>query len=75
MGRGLWIMHDHARCEAKYASYTTPPQIWQVSLDFTETLVMSGIPSPPGVPFLGNIFDVNPNDTWNSLNQLAKQYG
>lgn len=33
------------------------------------------IPGPPGVPLLGNIFDVNPNETWNSLNKLAKQYG
>ncbi|CAG7922140.1 unnamed protein product [Penicillium olsonii] len=33
------------------------------------------IPSPAGVPLLGNIFDVNPNETWNSLNKLAKQFG
>ncbi|KAJ5183989.1 hypothetical protein N7492_001605 [Penicillium capsulatum] len=36
---------------------------------------MPEIPSPPGVPILGNIFDVNPNETWNSLNKLAEQYG
>ncbi|KAJ5624754.1 hypothetical protein N7510_001063 [Penicillium lagena] len=35
----------------------------------------SEIPQPPGVPLLGNVFDVNPNETWNSLNKLAKQYG
>lgn len=33
------------------------------------------IPSPPGIPILGNVFDVNPNDTWTSLNKLAAQYG
>lgn len=33
------------------------------------------IPGPPGVPILGNIFDVNPNETWNSLNSLASKYG
>lgn len=33
------------------------------------------IPAPPGVPILGNIFDVDPNETWASLNKLAKQYG
>ncbi|CAG8393249.1 unnamed protein product [Penicillium salamii] len=33
------------------------------------------IPGPAGVPLLGNIFDVDPNETWNSLNKLAKQYG
>lgn len=33
------------------------------------------IPGPPGVPVLGNIFDVNPNETWNSLNSLASKYG
>ncbi|KAJ5241858.1 uncharacterized protein N7469_000185 [Penicillium citrinum] len=35
----------------------------------------SEIPGPPGVPLLGNIFDVNPNETWNSLNKLAREYG
>ncbi|KAJ5761253.1 hypothetical protein N7520_008409 [Penicillium odoratum] len=35
----------------------------------------SEIPGPPGVPVLGNIFDVNPNETWNSLNSLASKYG
>ena len=37
--------------------------------------IMPEIPSPPGVPILGNIFDVDPNETWNSLNKLAAQYG
>ncbi|KAJ5083214.1 hypothetical protein N7456_012641 [Penicillium angulare] len=35
----------------------------------------SEIPGPPGVPLLGNVFDINPNETWNSLNKLASQYG
>ncbi|PHH90456.1 hypothetical protein CDD83_3588 [Cordyceps sp. RAO-2017] len=33
------------------------------------------IPQPPGVPILGNIFDVNPNNPWGSLKKLAEQYG
>ncbi|KAK7751909.1 hypothetical protein SLS62_006210 [Diatrype stigma] len=33
------------------------------------------IPQPPGVPLLGNIFDVNPNNTWASLKKLAEKYG
>jgi hypothetical protein len=33
------------------------------------------IPAPPGVPILGNIFDVDPDETWNSPNKLAKKYG
>lgn len=33
------------------------------------------IPGPPGLPILGNVLDVNPNETWNSLNKLAAQYG
>ncbi|KAJ5144821.1 hypothetical protein N7448_002213 [Penicillium atrosanguineum] len=33
------------------------------------------IPQPPGVPILGNVFDVNPNETWNSLIQLSEKYG
>ncbi|CEJ57399.1 hypothetical protein PMG11_06093 [Penicillium brasilianum] len=33
------------------------------------------IPRPPGIPILGNVFDVNPNETWNSLIKLAKEYG
>jgi hypothetical protein len=35
----------------------------------------SEIPSPPGIPILGNVFDVDPNNTWTSLNKLAAQYG
>ncbi|OTA62865.1 bifunctional P-450:NADPH-P450 reductase [Hypoxylon sp. EC38] len=33
------------------------------------------IPQPPGVPLLGNIFDVNPNNTWESLKELSEKYG
>ncbi|KAJ1325466.1 NADPH-cytochrome P450 reductase [Microdochium nivale] len=33
------------------------------------------IPQPPGVPILGNIRDVNPNNTWASLKGLAEKYG
>jgi cytochrome P450 len=35
----------------------------------------TAIPKPPGVPLLGNIFDVKPNNTWESLRKLADQYG
>lgn len=33
------------------------------------------IPQPRGVPLLGNIFDVDPNNTWWSLKTLAEKYG
>ncbi|KAI0430286.1 cytochrome P450 [Xylaria sp. FL1042] len=33
------------------------------------------IPQPPGLPLLGNIKDVNPNNTWWSLKTLAEKYG
>ncbi|KAH8908540.1 cytochrome P450 [Coniochaeta sp. PMI_546] len=33
------------------------------------------IPQPNGIPLLGNIFDVNPNNTWASLKRLAETYG
>ncbi|KAI0101194.1 cytochrome P450 [Daldinia grandis] len=33
------------------------------------------IPQPPGVPFLGNIFDIDTNNTWDSLRELAEKYG
>ena len=33
------------------------------------------IPQPKGVPVLGNIFDVNPKNTWASLKKLAEQHG
>ncbi|KAI0850791.1 cytochrome P450 [Daldinia vernicosa] len=33
------------------------------------------IPQPPGVPLLGNIFDINPSNTWDSLRVLAEKYG
>ncbi|KAJ4387491.1 hypothetical protein N0V93_008083 [Gnomoniopsis smithogilvyi] len=33
------------------------------------------IPHPTGVPLLGNIFDVNPSNTWLSLQRLAETHG
>ncbi|KAI1405165.1 bifunctional P-450:NADPH-P450 reductase [Hypoxylon fuscum] len=33
------------------------------------------IPQPPGVPLVGNIFDVDPNNTWESLRNLSERYG
>ncbi|PSR74300.1 cytochrome P450 [Coniella lustricola] len=33
------------------------------------------IPQPRGIPLLGNIFDVNPANTWSSLGALAAQHG
>ncbi|KAK2027071.1 cytochrome P450 [Colletotrichum zoysiae] len=33
------------------------------------------IPQPPGIPLLGNIFDIDPKNTWSSLKKLSKQYG
>jgi len=35
----------------------------------------TAIPQPPGVPLLGNIFDVDPKNTWWSLKTLAEKYG
>ncbi|KAJ6111170.1 hypothetical protein N7486_003405 [Penicillium sp. IBT 16267x] len=34
----------------------------------------SEIPQPPGVPLLGNVLDVNPNETWGSLIKLSEKY-
>ncbi|KAK4185149.1 cytochrome P450-like protein [Podospora australis] len=33
------------------------------------------IPQPPGLPVLGNIFDIDPSNTWWSLKTLAEKYG
>jgi cytochrome P450 len=33
------------------------------------------IPQPKGVPILGNIFDVDPSNTWWSLKKLAEEHG
>ncbi|MCJ1450159.1 hypothetical protein MMC28_000488 [Mycoblastus sanguinarius] len=33
------------------------------------------IPQPPGIPLLGNIFDVDPSNTWVSLQKLWEKYG
>jgi methionyl-tRNA synthetase len=35
----------------------------------------SSIPQPPGLPFIGNVLDINQNDTWGSLKKLADKYG
>ncbi|KAI8962621.1 cytochrome P450 [Daldinia sp. FL1419] len=32
------------------------------------------IPQPPGMPLLGNIFDIDTNNTWDSLRKLAEKY-
>lgn len=33
------------------------------------------IPQPRGLPLVGNVFDVNPSNTWQSLQRLAERYG
>ncbi|KAH8701611.1 putative cytochrome P450 [Talaromyces proteolyticus] len=33
------------------------------------------IPQPPGVPLLGNVFDVKPSNTWGSLKTLSEKWG
>ncbi|EGO54926.1 hypothetical protein NEUTE1DRAFT_149089 [Neurospora tetrasperma FGSC 2508] len=33
------------------------------------------IPRPPGIPVLGNVFDITPSNTWWSLKALAEKYG
>ncbi|TGJ83178.1 hypothetical protein E0Z10_g5580 [Xylaria hypoxylon] len=33
------------------------------------------IPQPPGLPLLGNIKDIDPNNTWSSLKKLSEKYG
>lgn len=33
------------------------------------------IPQPPGIPLLGNIFNVDPSNTWTSLQKLWEKYG
>ena len=35
----------------------------------------SPIPQPRGLPLVGNVLDVNPNNTWGSLKKLSEQYG
>ncbi|KAL8769582.1 MAG: hypothetical protein Q9209_004514 [Squamulea sp. 1 TL-2023] len=35
----------------------------------------TAIPKPPGVPLLGNISDVDPSNTWVSLQKLWEKYG
>lgn len=33
------------------------------------------IPQPPGLPLVGNVLDIDPNNTWASLKALAEKYG
>lgn len=35
----------------------------------------SSVPQPPGLPFLGNVLDIDTNDTWGSFKKLADKYG
>lgn len=33
------------------------------------------IPQPKGLPLVGNVFDVNPSNTWQSLQRLSEKHG
>ncbi|OKL61356.1 hypothetical protein UA08_03725 [Talaromyces atroroseus] len=49
---------------------------WGKRMDILNlTKMTSKIPQPPGVPLLGNVFDVDPSNTWTSLNKLAAKWG
>ena len=41
----------------------------------SERTMTTPIPSPPGLPLLGNVFDVDPQNQKESLNRLADIYG
>ena len=41
----------------------------------SERTMTTAIPSPPGLPLLGNVFDVDPQNPRESLNRLADIYG
>jgi len=45
-----------------------------VSFELTDNMT-SPIPQPPGIPVLGNIFNIDQSDTWGSLRKLAEEYG
>lgn len=46
-----------------------------ISLPYESAKMTTPIPSPPGLPLLGNIFDVDPQNQAASLNRLADIYG
>lgn len=45
-----------------------------VSVDVEQNMT-TPIPSPPGLPLIGNVFDIDPGDQLNSLMHLADIYG
>jgi hypothetical protein len=46
-----------------------------ISIDAKASKMSLPIPQPPGIPLLGNIYDVNPDDAVASLAYLAGKYG
>ncbi|KAF6233415.1 hypothetical protein HO173_008347 [Letharia columbiana] len=38
-------------------------------------MMTTSIPQPPGIPLWGNILDVDPSNTWTSLQKLWEKYG
>jgi hypothetical protein len=47
----------------------------KVSSEILTDTMTSPIPQPPGIPILGNIFNIDQSDTWGSLRKLAEKYG
>lgn len=45
-----------------------------ISSEF-ECNMTTPIPSPPGLPLVGNMFDIDPQDRMNSIMHLADIYG
>ena len=53
-----------------------PYAIFVTNVGWTADITMTTpIPQPSGIPLLGNIFDVDPSNTWNSLQKLWEKYG
>ncbi|UNI22871.1 hypothetical protein JDV02_008717 [Purpureocillium takamizusanense] len=63
---------SRALSHQRLACALTRACVASLSLHFTMT---QPIPQPAGVPILGNIFDIQPSNTWASLKKLSEQYG
>lgn len=59
----------------KEATFAPPRVLFHHEYPFLTIAMTSAIPQPPGVPLLGNLFDIDSNETWGSMIGLAQKYG
>lgn len=67
------INHDPRRTSKLVKHANIPHKIFEAPRQ--DTVMSIPIPQPPGIPLLGNVRDIDPSNTWVSLQKLWEKYG